>query len=57
MVAATGRKRLIMAALWTEACPTFPTLDALKEGYEVYAVGLSFEHWRARVVFNWEKHP
>jgi len=46
-----------MTALWTEACPTFPTLDALKEGYEVYAVGLSFEHWRARVVFNWEKRP
>ena len=27
-----------MAALWTEACLTFPTLDALKEGYEVYPV-------------------
>ena len=34
----TGRKKLIMAALWTEACLTFPALDALKEGYEVYAV-------------------
>lgn len=37
-VIATGRKKLIMAALWTEACLTFPALDALKEGYEVYAV-------------------
>jgi len=36
--AATGRKKLIMTALWTEACLTFPTLDALKQGYEVYAV-------------------
>jgi nicotinamidase-related amidase len=27
-----------MAALWTEACLTFPTLDALKEGYDAYAV-------------------
>jgi nicotinamidase-related amidase len=27
-----------MCALWTEACLTFPTLDALKEGYEVYPV-------------------
>jgi nicotinamidase-related amidase len=34
----TGRKKLILAALWTEACLTFPALDALKEGYEVYAV-------------------
>jgi nicotinamidase-related amidase len=32
----TGRKKLIMTALWTEACLTFPTLDALAEGYEVY---------------------
>jgi nicotinamidase-related amidase len=37
-VAATGRKKLIMTALWTEACLTFPALDALKEGYEVYVV-------------------
>ena len=34
----TGRKKLIMTALWTEACLTFPVLDALKEGYEVYIV-------------------
>ncbi len=31
-----GRKKLIMTALWTEACLTFPALDALREGYEVY---------------------
>src|SRR5207244_4419567 len=29
-VKATGRKKLIMAALWTEACLTFPALDALR---------------------------
>ncbi len=34
----TGRKKLLMTALWTEACLSFPTLDALKEGYEVYPV-------------------
>ncbi len=34
----TGRKKLIMTALWTEACLTFPALDALQEGYEVYVV-------------------
>ena len=33
---ATGRKKLIMAALWTEACLSFPALDALRERYEVY---------------------
>jgi isochorismate hydrolase len=32
------RKKLIIAALWTEACLLFPALDALKEGYEVYHV-------------------
>lgn len=37
-VEATGRKKLIMTALWTEACLAFPALDALKEGYEVYVV-------------------
>lgn len=35
---ATGRKKIIIAVLWTEACLTFPALDALKEGYEVFPV-------------------
>ena len=37
-VKATGRKKLIMTALWTEACLAFPALDARAEGYEVYVV-------------------
>jgi len=37
-VEATGRGKLVMTALWTEACLTFPALDAMKEGYEVYVV-------------------
>jgi len=37
-VKASGRKKLIMTALWTEACLTFPALDALREGYEVFPV-------------------
>jgi nicotinamidase-related amidase len=37
-VLATGRKKLLMTALWTEVCLTLPTLDALKEGFEVYPV-------------------
>ncbi|MBN3780000.1 hydrolase [Burkholderia sp. Ac-20345] len=35
-VEATGRKKLIMTALWTEVCLAFPALDALQAGYEVY---------------------
>jgi nicotinamidase-related amidase len=27
-----------MTALWAEACLTFPCIDALAEGYEVYVV-------------------
>ncbi len=37
-VRATGRRKLIMCALWTEICMAFPTLDALREGYEVFPV-------------------
>ena len=33
-----GRRKLIMAALWTEACLTFPSLDAMREGYQTYPV-------------------
>lgn len=35
---ATGRKKLIISALWTEVCLTFPALMALDEGFEVYVV-------------------
>jgi nicotinamidase-related amidase len=35
-VTATGRKRIVLAGLWTEACVMFPTLDLLKAGYEVH---------------------
>ena len=37
-IEATGRRKLIMGALWTEVCLVFPALDLLREGYEVYAV-------------------
>jgi nicotinamidase-related amidase len=37
-VKATGRKKLIMAALWTEVCLVHPALDAIREGFEVYPV-------------------
>jgi nicotinamidase-related amidase len=34
----SGRKKLILAGLWTEVCVAFPALDAIAEGYEVYVV-------------------
>lgn len=33
-----GRKKLVIAALWTEVCLTFPALEMVRDGYEVYAV-------------------
>lgn len=35
-VETTGRKRIILAGLWTGACVMFPTLDLLKAGYQVH---------------------
>jgi nicotinamidase-related amidase len=51
-VRATGRRKLIFGALWTEVCMAFAALDALREGYEVYPVvdaiaGTSVEAHRA----------
>lgn len=37
-IEATGRKKLIVAGLWTEICVAFPVLDALRAGYDVYVV-------------------
>jgi nicotinamidase-related amidase len=37
-VHATGRRKLILCALWTEICMAFAALDALRDGYEVYPV-------------------
>jgi Isochorismatase family len=37
-VRATGRRKLIICALWTEICMAFTALDALRDGYEVYPV-------------------
>ena len=37
-VRGTGKKTLIIAGVWTSVCVAFPALDALAEGYRVYAV-------------------
>jgi nicotinamidase-related amidase len=53
-VRATGRRKLVFCALWTEVCMAFAALDARREGYEVYPVidaigGTSVESHRAGV--------
>jgi nicotinamidase-related amidase len=34
----TGRRNVLLAGLWSEACLAFPALQMLEEGYGVYAV-------------------
>jgi nicotinamidase-related amidase len=34
----TGRKKIVIAALWTEICLAFPVIQALGEGYDVFFV-------------------
>ena len=53
-VRATGRRKLVFCALWTEVCMSFAALDALREGYDVYPVvdaigGTSVEAHRAGI--------
>lgn len=35
-IAKSGRRKIVVAGLWTEACVLFPAIDMLKAGYEVY---------------------
>jgi len=37
-VEATGRKRLVIAGLWTGACAAFNVIEGLRRGYEVFFV-------------------
>jgi nicotinamidase-related amidase len=37
-VNATGRKKVVLAALWTEVCGVAPVLSALEQGFDVYFV-------------------
>lgn len=38
VVKATGRPNLVIAALWTEVCLALPALQAINEGFNVFAV-------------------
>jgi len=37
-IKATGRKNIIMTGLWTEVCVTWPTIEMLGAGYNVFVV-------------------
>jgi nicotinamidase-related amidase len=34
----TGKKKIVLAGLWTEICVALPTVQAIHDGYEVYVV-------------------
>jgi nicotinamidase-related amidase len=34
----SGRKKIVLAGLWTETCIALPTVQAIHDGYEVYVV-------------------
>ncbi len=38
VVKKSGRKQLVLAAIWTEICLAMPALQALGEGYDVFVV-------------------
>ncbi|KAF2508656.1 isochorismatase family protein [Flavobacterium zhairuonense] len=47
-IRATGKKKIVIAALWTEICNAMPVIPALGEGYEFYFItdetlGISLE--------------
>src|SRR5678810_1111757 len=37
-IEATGKKNIVMTGLWTEVCVTWPTIEMLGEGYNIYVV-------------------
>lgn len=37
-IEATGRKNILMCGLWTEVCVTWPTIEMLGAGYNIYVV-------------------
>jgi nicotinamidase-related amidase len=37
-IEATGKKRILLTGLWTEVCITWPALDMMAAGYEIYVV-------------------
>src|SRR5437764_8138202 len=54
----SGRKKIVLAGLWTETCVALPTVQAIHDGFEVYVVedccgdvsGLSHDHAMKRMI-------
>ena len=44
-VEATGRRKLMIAGLWTEVCVAYPALSAIESGYQVYVVADACAGW------------
>ena len=58
----TGRKKLVMAALWTEMCLAMPAIRAMGDGYDVYVVtdasgGVSLNHTIWQSAASWLRGP
>jgi len=34
----SGKKKIVLAGLWTQVCVAFPTVQAINDGFEVYVV-------------------
>jgi nicotinamidase-related amidase len=34
----SGRRKIVLAGLWTETCVALPTIQAIHDGYEIYVV-------------------
>jgi nicotinamidase-related amidase len=37
-VTKSGRRKILLAGLWTETCVALPTIQAIHDGYEIYVV-------------------
>ena len=37
-IESTGKRKIVLAGLWTEVCVAYPTVQAIHDGYEVYVV-------------------
>jgi nicotinamidase-related amidase len=37
-IKATGKKNILLSGLWTEVCITWPTLNMIAEGYNIYVI-------------------
>ena len=61
----SGRKKIVLAGLWTETCVALPTIQAIYDKYEVYVVEdccgdvsqLAHDNAMKRVIQRWRACP